>query len=71
LAINETCLEVHDLSFEARGDLSGNLDYGFLARIMGLMDIEAEEQLNIIYKIKKVEKFLKEQNSESRSQKSD
>jgi hypothetical protein len=71
LAINETCLEVHDLCFEARGDLSGNLDYGFLARITGLMDIEAEEQLDIIYKIKKVEKFLKEQNSESRSQKSD
>jgi len=46
--------------------LSGNLDYGFLARIMDLMDIEAEEQLDIIYKIKKVERFLKEQGSESR-----
>ncbi len=61
LAVNETCLEVHDLCFEARGDLSRNLDYGFLARIMGLMDIEADEQLDIIYKIRKVERFLKEQ----------
>ncbi|MEW5802686.1 MAG: hypothetical protein AB1847_11360 [bacterium] len=60
LLVNETCLEVHDLCFEARGDLSGNLDYGFLVRIMDLMDIEAQEQLDIIYKIKRVERFLKE-----------
>jgi hypothetical protein len=64
LAVNETCLEVHDLCFEARGDLSGNLDYGFVARVMDLMNIEAEEQLDIIYKIRRVERFLKVQESE-------
>lgn len=64
MAVNETCLEVHDLCFEARGDLSGNLDYGFVARVMDLMNIEAEEQLDIIYKIRRVERFLKVQESE-------
>lgn len=41
--------------------MAGGLDFGFLARIMELMDIEPEEQLDIIYKIQKVERFLREE----------
>ncbi|MEW6378593.1 MAG: hypothetical protein AB1611_03175 [bacterium] len=51
---------MHDLCFQARDGLNGNLDYGFLARIMDLMAIEAEEQLDIIRKINRTEKWLKE-----------
>lgn len=58
---NQTCIEVHDACFDARGEMAGGLDFGFLARIMELMDIEPEEQLDIIYKIQKVERFLREE----------
>ncbi|MEW6378067.1 MAG: hypothetical protein AB1611_00515 [bacterium] len=47
--------------------MSGQLDYGFLARVMDLMAIEAEEQLDIIYKVRKVESFLKENSQDHES----
>ena len=60
MVVNEICLEAHELCFEARNGLNGNLDYGFLGKILDLMQIEAEEQLEIIRKIKRVEQFLRD-----------
>ncbi|MCL6583040.1 MAG: DUF1799 domain-containing protein [bacterium] len=61
---NETCLEVHDLCFEARDGMSGTIDYVFLTRVMDLMALPAEEQLEIIYKIRRVERFLRQEMSQ-------
>ena len=61
MVINEPCLEAHELCFEARDGLNGNLDYGFLGKVMELMQFEPDEQLDIIRKIKRVESFLREQ----------
>jgi hypothetical protein len=56
---NITCLEVHDLCFDARDGMSGGLDYGVLLNVMALMKIDHDEQLEIFGKSRRVEAMLK------------
>jgi len=44
--------------------MSGTIDYVFLTRVMDLMALPAEEQLEIIYKIRRVERFLRQEMSQ-------
>ncbi len=46
--------------------MSGNLDYGFIAKVMELMELEPEQQLEIIRKINAVEEILKEKPNEQK-----
>ncbi len=71
-AANESYLEVHQLCFQARDGFSGNLDYGFLARMMDLMGLESEEQLEIVRKINHAESWLrKNQEAQGKKEKTD
>jgi len=40
--------------------MSGALDYGFLGKVMDLMGFEAEEQIDTIYKLKRVERIVRD-----------
>ena len=60
MGANQTCIEIHDTCFDARDGMSGALDYGVVLRIMDLMGIEGEEQLEIFDKIMQVERKLRE-----------
>ena len=64
MAANVECIEVHDMCFDARDGMSGALDYGVMLRIMELMQIDNDDQLEIVQKVRQVERKLREWNKD-------
>ncbi len=64
MAANVECREVHDMCFDARDGMSGALDYGVMLRMMELMQIDNDDQLEIVQKVQQVERKLREWNKD-------
>jgi len=64
MAANIECIEVHDMCFDARDGMSGALDYAVVLRVMELMRIDSDEQLEMVQKVQQVERKLREWNKD-------
>ncbi len=52
------------MCFDARDGMSGALDYGVMLRIMELMQVDNDDQLEIVQKVQQVERKLREWNKD-------